>query len=29
MFDALGYLCLQKFNLARHGKLGQTTHRVW
>ena len=29
MFDALGYLCLQKFNLNRHGKLGATTYRVW
>ena len=29
MFDALGYLCLQKFNLAKHGKLGKTDIRVW
>ena len=29
MFDALGYLCLQKFNLNKHGKLGATTYRVW
>ena len=29
MFDALGYLCLQKFNLNKHGKLGQTTYRVY
>ena len=29
MFDALGYLCLQKFNLNKHGQLGQTTYRVW
>ena len=28
-FDALGYLCLMKFNLAKHGKLGQTTYRVY
>ena len=28
-FDALGYLCLHKFNLAKHGKLGQTTYRVY
>ena len=28
-FDALGYLCLQKFNLNKHGKLGQTTYRVY
>ena len=29
MFDALGYLCLMKFNLAKHGKLGKTDIRVW
>ena len=29
MFDALGYLCLMKFNLNKHGQLGQTTYRVW
>ena len=29
MFDALGYLCLQKFNLNKHGKLGTTDFRVW
>ena len=29
MFDALGYMCLMRFNLAKHGKLGQTTYRVW
>ena len=28
-FDALGYLCLQKFNLNQHGKLGVTNLRVW
>ena len=29
MFDALGYLCLQKFNLNSYGKVGVTSHRVW
>ena len=29
MFDALGYLCLMKFNLNKHGKLGTTNYRVW
>jgi len=29
MFDALGYLCLMKFNLNKHGKLGTTDFRVW
>ena len=29
MFDALGYLCLQKFNLNSYGKLGTTKYRVW
>ena len=29
MFDALGYLCLMRFNLARGGQSGPTTHRIW
>ena len=29
MFDALGYLCLQKFNLNKSGKPGGTDFRVW
>jgi hypothetical protein len=29
MFDALGYLCLMRFNLAHGAQQGQTTYRVW
>ena len=28
-FDALGYLCLQSFNLAKPESLGKTSYRVW
>jgi hypothetical protein len=28
-FDALGYLCLQKFNLAQPGSLAQTSYRLY
>jgi hypothetical protein len=28
-FDALGYLCLQSFNLAKPESLGATNYRVW
>ena len=28
-FDAFGYLCLQQFNLAKHGTLGQTSYRLY
>ena len=28
-FDALGYLCLQTFNLAKPEALGKTNYRVW
>jgi hypothetical protein len=28
-FDALGYLCLQTFNLAKPESLGKTSYRVW
>ena len=28
-FDALGYLCLQVFNLAKPESLGKTNYRVW
>lgn len=28
-FDALGYLCLQVFNLAKPENLGKTNYRVW
>lgn len=28
-FDALGYLCLMKFNLNSSGKIGTTKYRVW
>ena len=28
-FDALGYLCLQVFNLAKPENIGQTNYRVW
>ena len=28
-FDALGYLCLQTFNLAKPENLGKTSYRVW
>ena len=28
-FDALGYLCLQSFNLAKPENLGPTNYRVW
>lgn len=28
-FDALGYLCLQSFNLAKPESLGTTNYRVW
>lgn len=28
-FDALGYLCLQSFNLAKPETLGATNYRVW
>ena len=28
-FDALGYLCLQTFNLAKPESMGPTNYRVW
>jgi len=28
-FDALGYMCLQTFNLAKPETLGKTNYRVW
>ncbi len=28
-FDALGYLCLQVFNLAKPENIGATNYRVW
>ena len=28
-FDALGYLCLQVFNLAKPENIGGTQYRVW
>jgi hypothetical protein len=28
-FDALGYLCLQTFNLAKPENMGKTNYRVW
>jgi len=28
-FDALGYLCLQVFNLAKPETMGSTNYRVW
>jgi hypothetical protein len=28
-FDAFGYLCLQQFNLAKAGVLGQTSYRLY
>ena len=28
-FDAFGYMCLQQFNLAKIGTLGQTSYRLY
>jgi hypothetical protein len=28
-FDALGYMCLQVFNLAKPENMGKTNYRVW